>query len=803
MRLAVLALSLCAALAPLGAGAQPADRHADAVRLARDGRHDAALAALQALASERPDDRRIRFDTIVVLGWAQRDAQALALAADTDLADAPAYVLESIGRSARNEKRFELAEATYRRSLNRNPDRAESRIGLALTLADLGRPVQAAALLEPLLAKAPPRLEALEARAAIAESQRDWMTALSHHQRTLQQAPNSRDAVRGVVRSAAALGAPHIARSIAVRHPGLLPEAELAALSADASALGVRYGRTEERIETGAARFRWLDRTLADSESAAARLAADGGADARGDALSRRLLSDRIVALSLRHRSQAAVDLYHAMRAADLAVPIHATKAAADALLATRKPEEAAVAYGTVLKATPDDFDAALGMFYALVESERLDDAAAWADALAERTPKWLPPRRPNPDAVTARTATAQARLYGDRLGEAETRIRALRDELPYNTGVREAWASTALARGWPRLADEEFRRALAIDPASAGLRAERVGALLAVNAFGQARGQLGEAATLRPEDARVRTAQDVLAVHDMRQLELSSGYGRSSGAAPTGDDDWRLDARLYSQPLAEHWRIFAQTSRSRAEFVDGPIDWHREGVGAEYRVRDLRALAAVTTGSGDRTGVFASAEWEPDDRWRLGLAGSTVSSNIPMQVWKAGIRASEVAAVARYAWHESRNVYGGLATLGFSDGNDRLVANVGWFERWVSTPDFRIESSLGVGTSTNSTSDRPYFNPGQDATATLEVAGEWLGWRRYERSFRQRLAGTVGGYWQQDFGSGRVLGVLYEHLWEIDRRLTVRYGIGRTLRPYDGETSGRTYGSLSLDWRF
>ena len=28
-------------------------------------------------------------------------------------------------------------------------------------------------------------------------------------------------------------------------------------------------------------------------------------------------------------------------------------------------------------------------------------------------------------------------------------------------------------------------------------------------------------------------------------------------------------------------------------------------------------------------------------------------------------------------------------------------------------------------------------------------------------------------------------------------------YGIGRLLRPYDGERSGRTFGSIMLDWRF
>jgi biofilm PGA synthesis protein PgaA len=491
------------------------------------------------------------------------------------------------------------------------------------------------------------------------------------------------------------------------------------------------------------------------------------------------------------------------MVAAGVEVAPHAQRAAADALLDARRPTEALALYDAVLHAAPDDFDAGLGRFYALVEAERLDEAAAHADRLAAATPTWLQPNRPNPDAVTARTGAALARLYGDRLGEAETRVRALRDELPFNAGVREALASTELARGRPRLADEEFRRALAVDPGSAGLRAQRVETLLAVNAFGEANAQLNDAVGLRADDPRVRRAADLWSVHTLRQLEVAAGYGRSSGGAPTGTEDWRLDARLYSQPLRERWRVFAQTSRSQADFEDGAVRWHREGVGAEYRMRDLRAVAAVTGGSSDRTGVYGAGEWSPSDAWSLGLQGSTVSSNVPMQAWRAGVRASEVAATGRYAWHESRQVYGGLTSFAFSDGNDRLIADVAWFERWTSTPRLRVETVLGLATSTNSETGRPYFNPDRDATATLQLAAEWLTWRAYERAFRQRLAGTAGSYWQDGFGSGRVLGILYEHVWELDRRLALRYGLGRTLRPYDGATSGRTFGALALDWRF
>lgn len=793
------------------AAAQGPDAHEAAIALARSGDYANALAALARLAGEHPDDRRIAFDRIVVLGWAGRDAEALARASGLDLAGAPAYVLEGIGRSARNLKRFELAESVYRRSVSAHPGRQASRIGLALTLADRGRHEEARRLLDEALAAAPQgaaRATLLVAQANVAESAGEWPAALSKYQEALAADPQSNDAQAGLIRTAARLGAPGLAAGFAARHPGLLPAPELAAIADDQAAIEIRWGRIQERIGSGQARFAWLDRALQRSDGAAARLAealrgSPATTPATFDASERRLLADRIVALELRRRPGDAVALHQDMRAAGIAVPVYAVASAADAMLAVRRPEEAALLYREVLQAQPGDFAASLGLFFALVESERLDEAIAHADALAARTPPLRGQHRGNADAVTAQSLGVLGRIFGDRLDDAERRAYALRDAFPYNAGGREAFGSTAYARGWPRLADEEFRRALAADPGNAGLHAERVAPLLDVHAWADARAQLGEAVERRPDDSRVVRAQDLWTVHQMRELVLTAGFGRSSDATPTGTDDWRLDARVYTQPLADRWRVFAQSSIAHAEFAGDAVRWHREGLGAEYRARDLRLTAAVTDGSSGRTGIEASGTRQFGDHWSIELLGSSVSSNLPMQAWRAGVRANEAAATVRYAVNESRSFAAGASRLGFSDGNDRTGGRLSWFERWTSTPLWRFETTAWLGTSRSSLDGAPYFNPASDATATVEAAAEWLTWRRYERSFRQRASATVGTYSQEGFGSGAVLGLSYEHIWEIDRRLYLRYGIGRLLRPYDGERSGRSFATLALDGRF
>jgi len=793
------------------AAAQGPGSHEAAIALARSGDYANALAALERLAAERPDDLQVAFDRIVVLGWAGRDAEALARASGLDLARAPAYVLEGIGRSARNLKRFDLAESLYRRSVSAHPGSQASRIGLALTLSDRGRHEEARRLLDEALTDAPQgaaRAALLVAQANVAESAGEWPTALSKYQEALATDPQSKQAQAGLIRTAARLGAPGLAAGFAARHPGLLPAPEVAAIADDQAAIEIRWGRIQERVESGEARFAWLDRALRRSDGAATRLAetlrgAPVATPATFDASERRLLADRIVALELRRRPGDAVALYQDMREAGIAVPVYALASAADAMLAVRRPEEATPLYREVLQAQPDDFAASLGLFFALVESEHLDEAIAHADEIAARTPPLRSQHRGNADAVSARALGVLGRVFGDRLDDAEHSAYALRDAFPYNAGVREAFGSTAYARGWPRLADEEFRRALAVDPGNAGLHAERVAPLLDVHAWADARAQLREAVERRPDDSRVVRAQDLWAVHRMRELVLTAGFGRSSDATPTGTDDWRLDARVYTQPLADRWRVFAQSSIAHAEFAGDAVRWHREGLGAEYRARDLRLTAALTGGSSGRTGIEASGTRQFGDHWSVELLGSSVSGNLPMQAWRAGVRANEAATTVRYAVNESRSFAAGASRLGFSDGNDRTAGWLSWFERWASTPLWRFETTTWLGASRNSLDGAPYFNPASDATATVEAAAEWLTWRRYERSFRQRVAATVGTYAQEGFGSGAVLGLSYEHIWEFDRRLYLRYGIGRLLRPYDGERSGRSFATLALDGRF
>src|SRR5690606_37432719 len=103
-------------------------------------------------------------------------------------------------------------------SLDANPDRIESRIGMAFTMSGLGEHAAAAKLLDEALAASPGHAGILEARALAAEYAGDWLGALAYHQRALAAEPQRRESLRGVVRAAGRLGAQHLAADLAARH---------------------------------------------------------------------------------------------------------------------------------------------------------------------------------------------------------------------------------------------------------------------------------------------------------------------------------------------------------------------------------------------------------------------------------------------------------------------------------------------------------------------------------------------------------------------------------------------------------
>lgn len=313
-------------------------------------------------------------------------------------------------------------------------------------------------------------------------------------------------------------------------------------------------------------------------------------------------------------------------------------------------------------------------------------------------------------------------------------------------------------------------------------------------------------------EDGRVVRATRLAAVHDMRELIIDGTTGKSSGGGPSGTRDYELDARLYSSPQKYDYRVFGHLYSAEARFDPDTGRRQQLGVGLEYRSPRIVAsgeLAHVGTnvstggGSEGRAAATVSLAFTPGDHWTLGGEYETSAKDTPLQASLAGISARRASGEVLWRASESRAAALSYERMNFSDGNRRAAASAHWTERVVTGPVYKMELTGTVYASTNSLAGAPYFDPSRDFSPTLQMTNEWLQWRRYTRAFRHRLVLDIGSYQQQGFASGKVAGARYEQEWEADDRLTVRYGVGRGLHPYDGVATARNYAYLYLNWRF
>jgi biofilm PGA synthesis protein PgaA len=802
--MAFATITACAA-EPVETAAAVTARYQQAVAQARDGQTATALETLRALVAQYPQRRDLINDYAVVLGWAGEHAAALALLDRIDRSTAPGYVIEGFAGSARALHQFEFAESLYREAVARDAARVEPQLGLALTLAEAGKLDDASQLIERLRLTYPQRIDVLEAYAAIAVLRHDDFAALAAYQAILQQQPTHRNALRGKIQTLSRLGTPQLGIEIADQNPGVLTADERAAIAADRTAHQIRWGAIAAGSERGTARFAVIDAALADSDAAGAR-ALD-----RNNELSpveRQLALDRIGALRERYRMREAVALYEALAARPLPLPAYAQSAAASAYLYLEQPEKARDLYRAALVSDPANLETRIGLFYALAESEDHAAALTEIDAAVAATPQWMDAWSPatvheNPAYARVLSARAMAPLFANRVGEAEQRLHVLSDRVPYNMEVRTDYASTMRARGWPRKAERELTWILAADPDNSGALGEHAGALLEMRDYRKAEAALALAQAVAAEDGRVVRATRLAQVHDMRELIVDATVGRSSGG-PSGTQDYAVDTRLYSSPFDYNYRVFAHAFNAEAKLDNGTGRRNRIGGGLEYRSTLFTASGELSQGINEgNTGAAAALAYTPDDYWTFRGTLDSSSNAVPLQASLAGINARRGSAEAVWQAHESRSAALGYARMNFSDGNHRDSLQARWTERVIVGPVYKLEITGGLYASHNSLANTPYFNPSNDFSPTLEFSNEWLQWRRYTRAFRHRLVATVGSYSQQGFASGPVYGARYEQEWDADDRLTVRYGIGRTLHPYDGVQTARNFLNFALNWRF
>jgi biofilm PGA synthesis protein PgaA len=426
-----------------------------------------------------------------------------------------------------------------------------------------------------------------------------------------------------------------------------------------------------------------------------------------------------------------------------------------------------------------------------------------------EREPIWLLTQNrtkplANPSRLESDLTAAIGLAYGNYYREAEHRLTLLHENAPGNRDILNELAGVYADRGWYRQADETYRLGLALEPQHLGLQTGRAGNLMDLAEFQEAGQVIDHLYGKFPENKAVQRLNQRWQSHEMWELRVSAESGWSSGGA-FGNRDLNVEALLFSSPVFQRYRGFFGGYLSQGNFPEGEKTWQRFGAGVEYRSRQLEGSAELTwnASGGRKLGGRLAGTWLIDDIWSIPFFLEAFSRDTPLQALKNGIRADAAGVGVNCRISESRHAILAGQVMDFTDGNFRYRVDGSLYQRLVAHPHYLLNGYLDLYTSGNSRSDAPYFNPDQDAGASLTLENEWLLWRRYQRSFLHRLAFTAGGYWQQNFGADPVGGVRYEHVWEADSRFFLLYGASWGYAVYDGDDENRLAVHLNLNWRF
>lgn len=791
-----------------GAIAAPAPSDAEysaAIEAARAGKVAEALPVIESRYRANPADLSVAYDYVLLLGWANRPADAVALYESLPPADRPAYLEAAVARDYRDAHLYDKALALYRAGRARFPDDLTYAYGEILTLTDAGRAAEAVAEASTLLADHPQDVELLSAALYASAATDHYADTLALAERMLAVAPQDRDAQRQRVFALRGLGQFMLALQLAQQSAMAFSDDELRSLIGDYLAALVRQGEAPAANETE--RLAKVDQAIAELDRQIAAWMAQG-AGATPEALTARF--NRIVALEDGSRSQDVIAEYQALRSQGVMVPLYALKVVADAYSRLRQPENARQLYEQVVAADPKDFNSRIGLFYAELESEDFDAAFATIDALAAEQMPFLETNgqsltTPNPDWLRAELVAAMARYYAGDTREAERRVFNLVVLAPRDAALRQALGTILSGRNRPHAADRQFAAGQVIIPDDVNLAAAR--ADIAISRGDRAVGATQASELLRRDPLVNSVVQLNRRVEILQRPELIVRWNGNlqSTRVPVAGDSFEIDTQIFSAPIDDAYRVYAAYGFSTAKLPEGSIVNNHVAFGLEYTGLDLGANIEISNDSSPRShaGGRAAIAWAPDDDWRLSGAMQIFSADTPLRALKNRITANSWATRLAFTPSELQtySVAGELVT--FSDGNDRFILDINTAQRVLTWPHLTVDAVPDLYASKNSRRDAPYFNPREDLSASLTVTANQILYRRYNFIYSHSLSVTGGEYLESGFRGGFAGSLYYEQRLRFNDDWDGTLGIRLRRQPYDGHSEDSFAILGGIDWRF
>ncbi len=794
-------------MALLGADVTLAQSDLDSQReswviMARQGQLDKAIEGLSDLYAQT-GDRAVLDDLIALMVRDERYQQALDVCKQCSLEDYSSVSLEALGRAARLAGEHARAMAFYQTLTFRDPNNAQGWLGMALTNIDQGYYESANWALTRYEERFGRTNDWFEARAYLAARSDNPIAELQARQLLVERQPKNQGEVQALYRLAVTLGARSAAERLMQDYPDAFTESDRLWLRYYDGVSKLRLAESTNEVTRTAA-------GLADFEAVIAAPDAAPG-------LVQRAQYDKVVALAALRRFKQAEALAQQLKTRYGPLPNYVLEARADALSGLGRPDEARDIYESLIASNPNlarDLDQPRyqSLIYAYADARQYDDAERVLNKWKKAEPgsRWDftgTQRISNPNYERVQHLEVMLPAWRGDEDVASERLDALLEKAPANASLWRIKGDLSRWRGWPRQAEADYQRAAELSSPD-DRNVPTYGILMSRLDRGDWRGNvktIEQRIKQDPPSVSLDTLARELREQRAGRLSIKGSRGDSTGSGVQSSRDWRYETLLEAPRNDAGSRFFAQRIGLYGDYEDKGLYAAYTAVGYEFNLYPATLKLAVGDGAqlNEDPLVWSELSYAMSDHW-TGIFGAEINTaEVPLRALRDEVYADLYRFEGRYRRDESGMGGVGLTFMDLDDGNLRRGISGYWTETLYNHDEWAVTGQLFAGASKNDDVEASYFNPRRDASLSGELEFGYALPLGYRKSFVQTLTLGGGSYWQDGYGSEPTWSVGYQHAWEFEPDVILKYGFSRQKAVYDGTPEYGNYITAGVEWRF
>lgn len=770
--------------------------------LVQEARNGNTTPALTWLASHPSLTHQQIADWLQIASWANQDAQVISVYERYRHEALPLRAYPAVAKAYRNQKRWAEALPLWKQLCEKDPTNADYQRGYILTLADSGDHKTAISQVNTLIKKHPDSRNYLVAA---------WVYRLAG------QEPDELFASTMAMQHAASADTSMPEYKEALQDNNLAyvllkengshadPEAR-AGYAAELVRLAFMPTRSESE------RYNIADRALTTYQS----LLSEWKDKKELAPYYRRARIDQMGALLARDRHKDVLTQEKILKSEGIELPEYARYWVASAYLHEKKPQQAEAMLKDVfysngaLKETVTE-EQRSDLFYSHLENNQFKSASLLTHHIQKKEPVHTympgsPLPLPNNEWLQGHLFLAELHEYANDLPAAERLLRKLKDNAPGNQNLKIDYARVLMARGWPRKAEKELKKAEVLEPTNLSLEIEQSYVAMALQDWRHAELLLADVQKRAPASSAVQALKRAHDIHNSAELRVGATVDLDSNSPDSGRRDNSVTTTLYTPPLAKNWRAFAGFGEINSHFDEGKGSVRDWSAGLEWRSRDIwmeGELMERHFNHGDKLGARFSARYDLNDNFSFGTQAERISRRTPTRALKHGITANSAEASVQWQKNERTRADFSYSRTNFTDGNLRSEFSLTGEQTLWTNHKTEVSLQVGVYYGVNKKMDTPYYNPHKTADVLPALNIKNVIYENYSTNLSQQITAGVGSAWEKNHGSAPVTQVSYGQRFEWNDKGSVGANVNWVKRPYDGKREHNLGIQLDMTLRF